>query len=723
MKQLIITEKPKSAQQIANALADKKPSKKIQAGVAYYELTHEGKQIVVASTIGHIFGLAEKNKKGWKYPVFEVEWKPLNEVQKSNTGAKKYVSALKTLVKGIDSIVIATDYDIEGEVIGLNVVRYIAKKTDAQRMKYSTLTKPDLIEAYKNISPTLDWAQANAGETRHILDWYWGINLSRALTIAVKTTGGFKLLSSGRVQGPALKIIVDKEKEIRAFKSEPYWEVQLVLNENNVEFIAQHENGRFTVRNEAEKAHKNAEAKTAKVTEVNKSEFKQQSPHPFDLTSMQIEAYKTVRISPKETLEIAQDLYTSGYISYPRTSSQQLPPAIGFKKILSDLSKQGIYSALTKKLLSGELKPNNGKKTDAAHPAIFPTGIEPKKLDGKKAKIYDLIARRFLATFAESATRENVTAKFRANTEPFVASGIRTIQKGWHEYYGPFLKLKEFELPKLKEGQDVKITSVDLLDKETQPPRRYTEASIIKELERENLGTKATRAQIVDTLFERGYVQGHGAIEATDLGIQTVETLEQYVPRILDQELTRHFEIEMEEIREGTKKPKEVLSEAKEVLIGLLAEFKEKEVEIGKQLHDANRESEDKANTIGECLECKQGTLMMRRSKFGRFIACSRYPDCSTTFKLPATGFIKPAGTLCQTCNFPNVLVIKKRRQPQEICINLKCPTKKIPDEIESKPCPTCKEGMLVLRKSIYGGFLGCNRFPKCRYIAKIQTV
>ena len=162
-------------------------------------------------------------------------------------------TAAVKLAKNAGSVTIATDYDIEGEVIGLNVVRYIAKKTDAQRMKYSTLTKPDLIEAYKNISPTLDWGQANAGETRHILDWYWGINLSRALTIAVKTTGGFKLLSSGRVQGPALKIIVDKEKEIRAFKSEPYWEVQLVLNENNVEFIAQHEKGRFTDRNEAEK--------------------------------------------------------------------------------------------------------------------------------------------------------------------------------------------------------------------------------------------------------------------------------------------------------------------------------------------------------------------------------------------------------------------------------------------------------------------------------------
>ncbi|MEK6968378.1 MAG: DNA topoisomerase I [Nanoarchaeota archaeon] len=722
MKQLIVTEKPKSAHQVALALADKKPTKKVQGGVTYYELVHKGKEIMVASTIGHIFGLAEKNKKGWRYPVFEVEWKPINEIQKGNNGPKKYVNALKHLAKEADSIVIATDYDIEGEVIGLNVVRFAAKKKDAERMKYSTLTKPDLIEAYENRQPTLDWGQANAGETRHILDWYWGINLSRALTTAVKTTGGFKLLSSGRVQGPALKIIVDKEKEIKAFIAEPYWEVQLTLDSDGNIFTAEHEHGRFLNRKEAETAHNNAQSKTARVISISRTEFKQQPPHPFDLTSLQIEAYKTTRISPKETLAIAQDLYTSGYISYPRTSSQQLPPAIGFKRIISDLSTQTIFSALCKKLLEKELKPNNGKKTDPAHPAIFPTGIEPKKLEGKKERIYELIVRRFLSTFAEPATRENATIKLQANKEPFVAVGITTTQKGWHEYYGHFLKLKELELPKLRESQDVKINSIDLFDKETQPPRRYTEASIIKELERKNLGTKATRAQIIDTLFDRGYVHGHAAIEATNLGLQTVETLLQYAPRILDEELTRHFEIEMDEIREGTKKSKEVLSEAKEVLTAVLEEFKEKEVEIGKQLHGAHRETEDKANTIGQCMDCKQGTLMMKRSKFGRFIACSRYPDCSTTFKLPATGFIKPASTLCLTCNHPNVLVIRKGRQPQEICINLKCPSKKIPDEIESKPCPTCKEGLLVLRKSIYGGFVGCNRFPKCRYIAKIQA-
>ncbi len=721
MAQLIITEKPKSAQQVALALADKKPTKKAIGGVAYYEIKHNGAPIIVASTIGHIFGLAEKNKKGWRYPVFDVEWKPLDDVQK-NSGAKKFVTALKKLAKEADSFVVATDYDIEGEVIGLNVIRYIAKKKDASRMKYSTLTKPDLVEAYEHISKTLDWGQANAGETRHILDWYWGINLSRALTLAVKTTGGFKLLSSGRVQGPALKTIVDREKDIRAFVPIPFWDVVLTVLAQGQNLIAEHKHGSFKNKDEALKAHGAAQAKTATVSTIERSEFKQQPPHPFDLTSLQIEAFKTLRVSPKETLEIAQDLYTSGFISYPRTSSQQLPAAIGFERILSELSKQETYAPLCKLLKGKPLMPNNGKKTDPAHPALYPTGIEPGSLEGKKLRVYDLITRRFLATFGEAAVRENNTVTLMANTEPFVASGTRTIKQGWHVFYQPYLKLKETELPKLKEGEKLTVVSVDMLDKETQPPRRYNEASIIKELERKNLGTKATRAQIVDTLFDRGYVQGHQAIEATDLGIQTVETLLEYAPGILDEELTRRFEEEMDEIREQKKKGPEVLKEAREVLTKLLADFKSKEKEIGQKLHGAHRETEDKANTIGPCMVCKQGTLMMRRGKFGRFIACSRYPDCAASFKLPVTGFIKPAQTMCDTCTYPNVLVIKKGRRPQELCINLACPSKKIPESIEAQACPKCKEGQLILRKSIYGGFAGCNRFPKCRHIAKIEV-
>src|SRR3989338_2102710 len=161
------------------------------------------------------------------------------------------------------------------------------------------------------------------------MDWYWGINLSRALTTAVKTTGSFKLLSSGRVQGPALKIIVEKEKEIKAFRADPYWEVELKASADEQHILAMHKNGKFWKQDEAEKALKNSEGQ-AKVQKIERADYLQHAPHPFDLTSLQMESYKTSRINPKETLEIAQELYTSGYISYPRTSSQQLPPNIGF---------------------------------------------------------------------------------------------------------------------------------------------------------------------------------------------------------------------------------------------------------------------------------------------------------------------------------------------------------------------------------------------------------
>ena len=175
---LIITEKPNASKKIAEALADKKPKKEVyQKKVPYYTLEHDGKKIVIASAVGHIFGLDEKEKsKGFKYPVFDIEWKPSYEISKGADFTKKYAMALKKLTKDADEFIIATDYDVEGEVIGLNVLRYICKQKDAKRMKFSTLTKGDLQKSYDNALPTIDWGQALAGETRHKLDWFYGIN-------------------------------------------------------------------------------------------------------------------------------------------------------------------------------------------------------------------------------------------------------------------------------------------------------------------------------------------------------------------------------------------------------------------------------------------------------------------------------------------------------------------------------------------------------------------
>jgi DNA topoisomerase I len=725
--ELIITEKPNAAKKIAEALADGKAIKNAINGVAYYQVTHGDKDIVVGSAVGHLYSLTEKNKGKWVYPVFNVEWKPTSQVQKSAKFSSKYVTALKKLCKDADSFTVATDFDIEGEVIGYNVLRFACKKKDARRMKFSTLTKDELRKSYANARPTLEWGQVNAGLTRHELDWDYGINLSRALTLSIKAAGSFKVLSSGRVQGPALKIIVDREKEIAAFKPDPFWEIELQGEVIKEDIIAMHKKGKIFDKEVAVKIVEKTKGKNGKVVDVKKKEFKQQAPHPFDLTTLQIESYRVHRIQPKATLEIAQDLYTSGYISYPRTSSQQLPESIEYKKVLTALSKQTNYSELASELLNKKsLKPRNGPKTDPAHPAIYPTGNKPAgNVEGTKIKVYDLIVKRFFATFCEAATRETNTIDIDINDELFIAKGTRTIDKGWHKFYMPYVRLEEQELPKVEVGNEVINKKIIKHDKETQPPKRYSQASIIKELEKRGLGTKATRATIVETLYFRNYIDGT-PIHATELGIHTIDTLAKYCPRIVDEELTKHFENEMDQIRQGKKKNEEVLAEAKELLIKILTNFKKHEKEIGGGLIEKHREAQTKANTVGPCTKC-DGTLMIKRGKFGYFIACSKYPDCTVTFKLPSNAMIKVTGKICEVCNHPMVQVIKAKKRPQILCINSMCKSKfeegteKSEKEMEAleKKCPKCKKGTMKVRRSIYGAFLGCDNFPKCRNIEK----
>jgi DNA topoisomerase-1 len=559
----------------------------------------------------------------------------------------------------------------------LNVVRFVCKKKDANRMKFSTLTKSELVESYDEKSKRLNWGQANAGETRHILDWYWGINLSRALTLAIKKArgGGFRLMSAGRVQGPALKLIVDREKEIKAFRSVPYWMLQLDTEKHKRVMQAFHQEGRFwELGKVTEIFEKIKNEKHVKVKDITKHTFKQYAPNPFDLTSLQIEAYKCLRVSPKRTLALAQDLYIGGYISYPRTSSQKLPQKLGFKKILSDLQKQNEYSQLCKLLLGkSKLIPNEGEKTDDAHPAIFPTGIAPKKISAEHQKLYDLIVRRFLATFGEPAVRETMKVLFDVKDEIFVTEGSRTLEENWHIFYKPYVKFKEVEFPALSIGEALPVLGIYKLDRQTEPPGRYTESSMIKALEKANLGTKSTRAQIIDTLFQRGYITGK-QVEATELGIATIETLEKYEPDVVDEALTRHFEDEMELISKGKVEPVNVIDEAKKRLNVILSNFKKHEMEIGQGLSEAEKTAHAAATVIGKCPNCG-GELQIRKSKFGKFIGCTGYPDCKTTFGLPKNAVVKPTGKTCTECGYPLVEVKYPRQNPKEICINPKCIT------------------------------------------------
>lgn len=716
MTECIISEKPNAAKRIAESLSDGKLVKGSENGVPFYSLTHNKKKIIVACAVGHLYGLHSAQKG---FPVFNVEWVPSYEVRKGADFSKKYVTTLRKLVKQCDEFTVATDFDIEGEVIGLNIIRYIAKRKDANRMKFSTLTKDEIVEAYAKKEKHLDWGQANAGETRHKLDWFYGINISRALTKSISKAGMFTLLSTGRVQGPSLKILADREAEIKAFIPTPFWELELKGTLNKKDLLAFHEKGKFDNEDEAKKILEKTKGKKVVLAKKSSKSFKQQPPNPFDLTSLQVEAYGKIKIPPKQTLSIAQELYTSGFISYPRTSSNQLPPSIGYKKILNQLSKQ--FPKEVAQVLKGKVVPNNGKKADPAHPAIYPTGIIPLNLKDREKKLYELIARRFLATFGEPATRETVTYVFDVNKENFVTKGTTTREKGWLELYGVFGKQKEEELPLAEKGDEVNNPKIVKLDKETSPPKRYTEASIIKDLEKRNLGTKATRANIIDTLFQRKYVEGK-QLTVTDLGMKVAQILEKTCPLLNDEEMTRQFEEDMEKIREDKIKPETVLKRAQKVITEIIDTFDKKQKSVGADLKETFQETRDKQETLGKCPYCNEGVIKLRRGKFGRFAACDKYPDCKTTYSLPSAGLIEATEKVSEKKKVPIIMIIRKGKRPMEVCLD--------PDENggvpktvegEGKTCEKCNKGKMILRKSLYGAFLGCDQYPKCKNIVQIK--
>ena len=662
--ELVITEKPQAALKIANALG--KPVQKNLNKVPYYEVDRNGKKIVVACAVGHLFTL-KQNVSGSSVPIFDISWLP-NYLARKKDFTKRYYDTLLKIARDAGSLTVATDFDIEGEVIGLNVVRFICNQKDANRMKFSTLTTVELNDAYENKSPTVDWGQAIAGETRHYLDWFYGINLSRALMNAIKTTGKFRIMSIGRVQGPALNLIVNKEKEIQKFESKPYWQVFITVESPKIKL--KHTKDIFD-KKDLDKFNdlvgKKTQAETKKTEQI-------LPPHPpFNLTNLQTEAYKFYGIKPSNTLRVAQSLYLGGLISYPRTSSQKLPESVGYKEILKKLAKQYKVEGLITKN-----KPIEGKKTDAAHPSIFPTG-NTQILSGEEEKIYELIVKRFLSLFCDDAIidKKRITAK--VDKLIFSANGSQIRKKAWMEIYPS--KLKENEVPDV-EGE-VTITDMEIEQKETQPPKRYSQASIISELEKKNLGTKATRSSILETLYDRGYVKGT-SVEATPLGISLIKTLEKYSPIIIDEKLTRSFEKEMELIQNAKKdflkKEEKIIEKAKETIIKIAKQFEKHENKIGEELLKANlelREQQKRENTLRQCTVCKKGNLAITYSRKTKrnFIACDAYPDCKTTFSLPPNGTIKKTDKICEECNFPMLMSLRAGRKPWFFCFNTKCPT------------------------------------------------
>lgn len=710
MHEVIICEKPKASEKISAALS-KNAVKKSYKKVPYYEFEENGKKTTVLTAVGHLYSLSPKDRKQKK--LFDVEWVPLYEKDKKKKYVKNYVDAIKKFSKDADRFVHACDYDIEGTLIGYNALKYACgeKSLDnAVRMKFSTLTEEDLIEAYEH-PLEIDFKQVDSGIARHVLDFFFGVNMSKYLTDSVmKATKRYIQLSAGRVQTPTLSILVDREKEISKFVPVPYWLIKADLDVSGVDEIitADHKKGKIMEKKDADAILSECEGKDALVSGVDLKKTKKTPPVPFDLGSLQSEAYAVFGFSPRKTQQIAQNLYTEGYTSYPRTSSQKLPKSIGYDKILKKLSYNSAFGKQISKLKK-PYKPNEGKKTDEAHPAIHPTGLLPKEISTDYRKIYELITYRFISVFGEDALLETMKTRLEIGKEEFSFSKKRMAKMGWMEHY-PFKKVENDEFPNITEGETIDVKEVRAEDKETKPPARYNQASLIRELEKRGLGTKSTRANIIDILYNRKYVEGK-KIVVNELGEHLIDTLKKYSSKITSEELTREFEEKMEGIMEGKTKKGEVIKEAEVEVASILDDIESNKLKIGEELYAAYRES----RVVGKC-KCGHNLILIDSPRGGSFVGCSGYPDCKSTYSLPRGASILK--TTCEKCGLPMISFGKPR---QRACLDPKCGKegKEPTNEVVGK-CPECGSN-LIKRSGRYGEFIGCSGFPKCRFTQSIE--
>ncbi len=677
MNKLIVAEKPSVASRIAASLSDS-AKRNFVNGVTYYELSNGGDTIYVVAAAGHLFTLKQKGDfRG--YPIFDIEWVPSYTVNKGAYFTKKYLDVAEMMGKKCDTFINACDYDREGTVIGTNIIKAILKSNfqssldsgKIKRMRFSTTTNSDLISAYSALN-NFDYNNFDAGEVRHMLDWMWGINLSRALMHSLSSIGIRRIISIGRVQGPTLAILAGREMEIKNFKPQPYW--KLMMKAFGVQF--ENKRGDIFEKSVAEEALEKSKGAETYVKDVNRREEKIGPNPPFDLTVLQLEASRTLRIDPSRTLAIAQSLYERSYISYPRTASQKLPYTLNLPKIISEIAKNPRYSDLANILISSSrFKPVEGGKEDEAHPSIFPTGVIPTKLTDEEQKLYDLIVKRFLSCFAEWATVERSSITLDANGELYGASGTVIKQKGWISFYEPYARMDENMLPDVKVGDKVKPEKLGIKELETKPPKRYTKASLIALLERKDLGTKATRAEIIDTLFKREYIKG-AMIETTEFGLSVHNALNKYGEEILDEELTKNLESDIEKVAKGEIKEEKVIDEGKEIIVKIIDKFKKNEKEIGGELKEGLKESES-ANAIGVCKKCG-GNLVVKMSKKGnRFVGCSNWPNCTNSYPLPYGSNIVPTKKICPLCGTPIVKVFRRGKRVFEMDLDPNCESKK----------------------------------------------
>ena len=682
---LILCEKPSAAERVAKALDEGgKPKKKVLERVPHYEAKRDGKRLVIVPALGHLYTVAPEVVDRNVFPVFDFKWVPRYRAERKAEETRTWIEVISRLSDEAEEYVLATDYDIEGATLGYTILKYACgnKDKEAKRMKFSTLTTEELKKSYGELSDHIEFPTVWAGVCRHFLDALYGINLSRAMTVAAKRwSGKYATLSTGRVQGPTLKFLVNREKKINSFVPTPYWSIAAKVRIDGSTYEVEYERVVIETRSEAEHIVDECKGKKGKIAKIEVRKFRQNPPVPFDLGTLQSEAYGLFKYTPRRTANIAQRLYLDALISYPRTSSQKLPPSINYREVLESLSREPEYRRLAGKLLSQEeLVPREGKKHDPAHPAVYPTGNLPERtLSGPERRIWDLVVRRFMSAFGRPALKQSMKVTLTVNDNSFYLRGRQVLEDGWMVFYRPFIRADEVILPPLEEEQEVEFEQVRCEDKFTKPPARYNPSSLLRKMDDEGIGTKATRAGTIDTLYNRGYVSEERVV-VSDLGFGVTDVLDRYCPEIISVSFTRELEQNMEEIQNGNEKMENVLDKAVNRLKPLLTELKKHQEPLGEELSEAVRKARMQQRIVGDCPVCGTGKLVILHSRRTgkRFLGCTNYFKgvCRTSFPLPQKGTVKPARRSCRSCSYPMIQFRMKGKRPWTFCIKPDCPSK-----------------------------------------------
>ena len=667
---LIISEKANTAKKIAQFLSEGSVKEGKHRSVPHHTFTWKGEETVSVGLKGHVLNPEYPEEySNWQ----KVEPRELIDAQILKSVSEKGVAqAVTSLAKKADSVVIATDFDREGELIGVEALSLVfeanPKLTDhVQRARFSALTPGEVGRAFDEL---LDVSNdlADAGEARQDIDLIWGATLTRWVSRATKRYGS-AFLSVGRVQSPTLVLIADRERERRAFVPEPYWEIEVNL-ENGEPFTVRHQIERFEDKAKARDAYENV-ADTATVEEVQQKSATRKPPTPFNTTAF-LTAAASIGFSPSRAARIAEDLYTDGYISYPRTDNTVYPRSLDLREVLGYLRNvEGPCRHVRRLMEQDELLPTRGKKETTDHPPIYPTGHATRdSMRDDQWRIYQLVVRRFLATLSAPAKTLRTTLRFDSGGETLVTGGTVVTEEGWLGVY-PYSRRADEELPNLSEGDVVQVIDKEILSKETQPPGRYGAGRLINVMEDLGLGTKATRPNIIQNLYDRGYVHDDPLIP-TEKGMSVAQALTDFASEIASHEMTAELERSMDEISEGRISKDSVVDSSREVLRRVYDHLQDSATEFADIVWEGIRTDE----TIGKCPESGHDLIVRRNRKSRkRFVGCSGYPDCRVTYPLPQRGEIIPLGTTCDACGLPEIKVLGGKR-PWVTCINMDCPKK-----------------------------------------------